>query len=65
MMLIGKYFPQNLRAFRLLLEELLRHILPCVTSYEDLTDYMFTVSAKSNTPKLWVDAFISPVLIMT
>ena len=63
-MLTGKLFPQNLRAMRLLLEELLRPILPKVDSFEQLNQFLEERAKSSNTAKLWVDGFISPMLII-
>ena len=61
-MLIGKYFPQNIRALRMVLEELISPILQTVTSYDGLTARLKEMRAISNTAKVWVDAFVSPML---
>ena len=63
-MLIGKYFPQNFRALRMLLEELMLTIFPDIDNFDELTVKLQTMAAISNTAKVWDDAFVSPVLIM-
>ena len=65
-MLTGKKFPMNMRAMRMVAEELLRNVNgknklkghhDCINELEDL-------ASKSRTSKMWVDVFIKPVLIM-
>ena len=63
-MLSGKKYPQNVRAFRLLAEELLRKHIKEKESFEALDSMLTGVSKQSKTSKLWVDCFIRPVLIM-
>ncbi len=63
-MLSGKKYPQNVRAFRLLTEELLRKHLDGVETFDDLDQFLTDMSSRSNTSKLWVDCFIRPTLIM-
>ena len=63
-MLSGKKYPQNVRAFRLLAEELLRKHIRETDAYEDLDTMMTYVSNQSKTSKLWVDCFLRPVLLM-
>ena len=65
-LLSGKKFPQNVRALRIVTEELLRPILDNqeLHSTKDLTKYLASKSQKSDTTKLWVDCLIKPVLIM-
>lgn len=65
-MLIGKKFPQNVRAMRLVAEELLRNIInrEDVTSMEDLLAHLDNAARKSKTSKLWVDCFIKAVFLM-
>ena len=63
-MLSGKKYPQNVRAFRLLAEELLRKHIRETDAYEDLDTMMTDVSNQSKTSKLWVDCFLRPVLLM-
>ena len=64
-MLSGKKFPQNLRALRMVAEELLRRILQetPVVCHQDLIQVLEDLSAQSKTTKLWVDVLIKPVLI--
>ena len=65
-MLTGKKFPQNVRAMRLVSEELLRNIINRggVMSMEDLLAHLDAAARKSKTSKLWVDCFIKPVFLM-
>ena len=65
-MLTGKKFPQNVRAMRLVSEELLRNIINHgdVMSMEDLLAHLDTAARKSKTSKLWVDCLIKPVFLM-
>ena len=62
-LLSGKKFPQNVRALRLVLEELLRDILVSeeVKTLEQLLDILKSLSSESRTTKLWVDHFIKPI----
>ena len=65
-MLNGKKFPQNVRALRLVVEELLRKIIhdSNVTSYEDLILVLDNLASNSRTAKLWINVVIKPVFIM-
>ena len=65
-MLSGKKFPQNVRAMRLVVEELLRNTLDAgnMESMDSLLLHLDEVAEKSKTSKLWVDCFIKPVFIM-
>ena len=65
-MLTGKKFTQNVRAMRLVSEELLRNIINRgdVMSMEDLLAHLDAAARKSKTSKLWVDCFIKPVFLM-
>ena len=65
-MLSGKKYPQNVRALRLLVEELLRPVLESetITSMEDLEKELEQRSSQSRTTKMWVDIIIRPVLII-
>ena len=51
-MLAGKLFPMNVRALRLVVEEVLRSQIPLMESYTDLEDYMEKISSQSKTAKL-------------
>lgn len=63
-MLLGKKYPENVRALRMLLEELLRPIFikATVTSMDGLKSVLDDLSMKSRTARLWVDCFIKPML---
>ena len=62
--LSGKKYPQNVRAFRLMTEELLHKHLEQIQSTDDLEKFFTDVSNKSNTSKLWVDCFVRPTFII-
>ena len=65
-MLTGKKFPQNVRALRMLAEEVLRGVLDCNTleSKEDFMEVLENIAKRSKTAKLWVDMLIKPVFII-
>lgn len=65
-MLSGKEFPQNVRAMRLVVEELLRSIMrnENITSMDELLSYLDKAASTSKTSKLWVDCLLKPVFIM-
>ena len=65
-MLSGKKFPQNVRAMRLVVEELLRGIMrnENITSMDKLSSYLDKAASASKTSKLWVDCLLKPVFIM-
>ncbi len=65
-MLSGKKFPQNIRAMRIVLEELLRSTMGegSITTMEELLARLDHAASRSNTSKLWVDCFIKPVFII-
>ena len=63
-LLIGNKFPQNVRALRLVAEEILRDVIGDTNSIENLTETLDSLSERSRTAKLWVDCLIKPVLIM-
>ena len=65
-MLSGKKFPQNMRALRLLMEEILGPVFErgVLTRMVELHEALQEVSNRSRTAKVWVDLFIMPVLIM-
>ena len=65
-MLIGKKFPQNVRALRIVVEESLRKII-CnnpLTCMNDLIVVLEELANKSRTTRLWVDCLIKPVFKM-
>ena len=64
--LSGKKTPQNVRAFRMLVEELRRpvfakHHLECMS---DLLQVLDDNASQSRTTKLWVDCLIKPVFVI-
>ena len=64
-MLSGKNYPQNVRALRLVVEELLRTVINDNTqSYQDLMRELRHRASLSRTCKLWLDNLIKPVLII-
>ena len=65
-MLLGKKFPQNVRALRLVAEELLRKVMIYndINCVEDLQSVLENLAMRSKTSKLWVDGLIKPVFIM-
>ena len=65
-MLTGKKFPQNMRALRLVMEEVLRSLVERegLTSYHNLLEILEELCQKSKTSRLWVDCLIKPVFIM-
>ena len=65
-MLNGKKFPQNVRALRIIVEELLRKIIQDskVESYDELMLHLDDISGNSRTAKPWVNIVIKSVFIM-
>ena len=53
-MLSGKNFPQNLRAFRIVVEELLRGSIDDMIKFDDLPAFLQRLWEQSPTIKLWV-----------
>ena len=54
-LLSGKNFPQNVRALRLVVEELLRSISEQSESYDEMLSILEERARVSRTAKLWVD----------
>jgi hypothetical protein len=67
-MLIGKKYPQNVRALRLLTDEFLRPVFEkessCLTSMDDLENVLDELAAQSRTTKMWVSNVIKPTFLM-
>ena len=63
-MLAGRMFPQNFRALRLVVEEILRSILIKVTSRNALMIVLENMASSSPTSKLWLENLVKPVFIM-
>ena len=63
-MLTGKNFPQNVRALRMLCEEVLREIVEEVETYDELMQALEKRADQSRTAKFWLNCLIKPVFIM-
>ena len=64
-MLTGKKYPQNVRALRMLAEEVLRPLIENVEGETiSVTDMLCAVASKSKTTKLWADILVNGVLLM-
>ena len=64
-MLMGnKYFPQNVRALRMVVEELLSPYMPKINTTKEFNLFLYDISQKNKTSKIWVDNLIRPVLYM-
>ena len=63
-MLTGKTFSQNMRALRMVVEELLSSIMVTNEDYEQLMSILNDKANKSRTAKLWTDNLIKPVFLM-
>jgi len=65
-MLNGKKFPQNVRALRIVIKELLRmsFLENRFQRYSEFEDYLDKTATESRTSRLWVDCLIKPVLII-
>ena len=63
--LLGKKYPQNLRAFRMCAEEVLRPFLlkETVTDFETLMNSLSMKANQCRTARLWLDGLIWPVFI--
>ena len=64
--LSGKVFPQNVRAQRLLAEEILRPMLfnTVVCTMAELSQQLAETSAKNNRARLWIECLVEPVFNM-
>ena len=63
-MLAGKRFPQNFRALRIVVQELLRDILSKVDTYERMMEVLETNASQSKTTPWWVENLVKPIFIM-
>ena len=63
-MLAGKRFPQNVRALRLVVEELLREFLVKTDCYSDLMEALGDAATQSKTTDMWVENLVKLVFIM-
>ena len=64
MLLGSKYFPQNFRALRMVVEELLRPYMQSLNTSEELESFLDRKASESKTGKLWVENLIKPVQLM-
>ena len=62
--LTGKRFPQNFRALRMVVEELLRSMVLESNDTNDVMSILQNRAHEIKTTKLWVDMLIKPVLLM-
>ena len=62
-MLSGKKFPQNVRALRMLVEELLRPLFGknSFHNMDDMLNEVDAISVESQTSQRWVDSLIKPI----
>ena len=63
-MLSGKAFPMNIRALRLVLEEILRSYIGEFSCYNDFDQFPDETALRSRTAKHWINNFFKPVLLM-
>ncbi|KAJ4944771.1 hypothetical protein JOQ06_013311 [Pogonophryne albipinna] len=65
-MLNGKKFPQNVRALRMMAEEVLRSVIMDghFQKADDLMRALDQIASQSRTAKLWVEVLVKPVLLM-
>ena len=63
-MLTGKNFPQNTRALRIVVEQVLHQILCEIKTFNELMQELKARASKSRTAKHWVEYLILPVLLM-
>ena len=65
-MLSGKKFPQNVRALRLMAEEVVRGLFTDhhFENTEDLMKALDQIASESRTVQLWVEILVKPVLLM-
>ncbi len=65
-MLSGKKFPQNVRALRMMAEEVLQSLFlnHDFTTADDMMKALDQIAIDSRTVKLWVEILVKPVLLM-
>ena len=65
-MLSGKKFPQNVRALRMMVQEVVRGLFMDhhFENTEDLMKALDQIASESRTVKLWVEILVKPVLLM-
>ena len=64
-MLTGKRFPQNVRAMRMVAEEILRQVMQStpVSCKEEFMKVLEDLAGRCTTTKLWVDMLTKPIFI--
>ncbi len=62
----GKKYPQNFRALRMLVEEVLRDLVQVqgVSSFTCIIEVLDARASRSRTTKMWIDNLVKPVTIM-
>ena len=63
-MLIGKKFPMNVRALRIVSLELLRGFTDELSYYDDLVAFLNDLSSKSRLAEHWINNLIRPVMLI-
>ena len=63
-MLVGKKFPQNVRALRLVTEEVLRPTIGQLNTHDELMNCLEEKATQSSTARLWFENLVKPVFIM-
>ena len=63
-MLIGKKFPMNVKALRVVVIELLRTLIGDNTTQDEMTVILQDLSTKSQLAENWVENLINPVFLM-
>ena len=65
-MLSGKKFPQNVRALRIMADEVVRGLFMDhhFENTEDPMKALDQIASQSRTVKLWVEILVKPVLVM-
>ena len=63
-MLVGKRFPQNVRALRLVTEEVLRPIIGQLNTPDELVNCLEEKATQSSTAKLWFENLVKSVFTM-
>ena len=64
-MLLGKNFPNNIRAQRMAVEEILRPVLLdfVLATFDDLMICMESLASKSCAAKLWLNGLVWPIFL--
>ena len=62
--LVGETFPQNIRALRLVTEEVLRPTIGQLNTLNELMNFLEEKAMQSSTAKLWFENLLKPVFIM-